>query len=161
VNVFRRAQADARRTGDVLTPLTESRRHSRAVAALLNRLTSRLARDGMGFEAAEAPEVVPAGPQAAVEGSVEVAVVTGPGGLDALRGSERQLLAARLVALNEERGVPFHRMAVLARTHGQLVRVQAALQERGVPTSYGRRGLFRRQELLDVRHALEVGAGGG
>ncbi|HZW28461.1 MAG TPA: 3'-5' exonuclease, partial [Trueperaceae bacterium] len=161
VNVFRRALAAARETGDVLPPLTESRRHSRAVVGVLNRLTTCLARAGEGFEEGEAPEVVAAGPQAEVPGSVELAVVVGEGGLEALRAAERELLAARIVALHREHDVPFHRMAVLARTHGQLARVQAALQARGVPTSYGRRGLFRRQELLDVRHALEVGAGAG
>jgi ATP-dependent helicase/nuclease subunit A len=161
VNVFRDALKAAEATGGVLPPLTESRRHSRAVAATLNRLTSRLAEERKGLAAAEAPEVVPAGPQAAVQGSVELAVVTGRGSLDALRAHERELLASRLVALHEEHGVPFERMAVLARKHGQLALVQAALQARGVPTAYGRRGLFRRQEVADVRHALEVGAGAG
>lgn len=161
VNVFRRALADATESGEVLPPLAETRRHSRALVAVLNRLTTRLARAGKGFEAGEAPEVAASGTQAAVDGSVELAVVVGHGRLDALRSAERELLASRLVALHEERGVPFSRMAVLARTHGQLARVRAALEARGVPTEYGRRGLFRRQELLDVRYALEVGAGGG
>jgi ATP-dependent exoDNAse (exonuclease V) beta subunit len=161
VNVFRRALAAARASSDVLPPLTESRRHSRAIVAVLNRLTTRLARVGKGFVEGEAPEVVAAGPQAEVPGSVELGVVVGEGSLDGLRSAERELLASRLVALHEERRVPFSRMAVLARTHGQLAKVQAALRARGVPTAYGKRGLFRRQELLDVRYALEVGAGGG
>src|SRR5690606_37196501 len=41
----------------------------------------------------------------------------------------------------------------------QLGRVEAALAARGVPALYGRRGLFARQEVRDVRYALEVGAG--
>ncbi len=158
VNVFRRALTRARGTGDVLPPLTESRRHARSVVAFLNRLTTRLAERNMGFGPEEAPEVSAAGPQAEVEGSVEVVVVRGAEGLDANRVHETQALIDRLVAFNAQ-GVPYDRMAVLARKRRQLGRVEAALAARGVPALYGRRGLFARQEVRDVRYALEVGAG--
>ncbi|HEX7000644.1 MAG TPA: UvrD-helicase domain-containing protein [Trueperaceae bacterium] len=158
VNVFRRALASARETGDVLAPLTESRRHARAVAAFLNRLTTRLAERSMGFGPDEAPEVSAAGPQAEVEGSVEVIAVRGAEGLDGNRAYETQELIDRLIAFNAQ-GVPYDRMAVLARKRRQLGRVETALAARGVPALYGRRGLFARQEVRDVRYALEVGAG--
>ncbi len=158
VNVFRRALARARAAGTVLEPLTESRRHSRAVVAFLNRMTTRMAESGLGFGPDEAPEVRPAGPQAEVEGSVEVVVVHGEGSLDELRGHETRELIDRVVAFNAA-GVPYERIAVLARNRRQLGRVEAALAQRGVPALFGRRGLYARQEVHDVRCALEVGAG--
>jgi len=161
VNVFRRALTRAVEAGTVLPPLTESRRHSRAVLALLERFTSRVGAEGKAFATAEAPPVTGAGPQAEVAGSVEVLVVQAEAGLDALRVHERRLLVDRLLALHEESGVPFSRMAVLARTRSQLAKVRAELRARGVPTELARRGLFRRQEMLDVRCALEVAAGAG
>jgi len=158
VNVFRRAHARAREAGQVMEPLTESRRHSRAVVTFLNRLSTHLGAQGMGFELAEAPPVRGAGPQAGVAGSVEVCVVTGELDMDELRPHEAEALAGRLLAF-AEKGVPFARMAVLARNRRQLAAAQATLGANGVPTVFSRRGLFTRQEVVDVRNALEVGAG--
>ena len=157
VNVFRRALAQARASGDVLEPLAESRRHSRAVVDFLNRTTSRLAEAGLGFGPDEAPEVRGAGAQAEVEGSVEIVVARG-GKIDEARPHETRELVDRLMALHKG-GVSYDRMAVLARNRRQLGRAEAALAEQGIPTLYGRRGLFSRQEVHDVRCALEVGAG--
>lgn len=158
VDVFRRALSKAEETGEVLPPLTESRRHSRAVVAFLNRFTTALGERDLGFGSAEAPEVSSAGGQSEVDGSVEVVVVTGGAGIGDQRPQETVELVDRLVAFHEQ-GVPYDRMAVLGRTHRQLARVEAALTSRGVPALYGRRGLFSRQEVHDVRSALEVGAG--
>src|SRR5690606_41241964 len=78
--------------------------------------------------------------------------------MDELRPHEAEALAGRLLAF-AEKGVPFARMAVLARNRRQLAAAQATLGANGVPTVFSRRGLFTRQEVVDVRNALEVGAG--
>ncbi len=159
VGVFRRAHHRAREAGESLAPLTESRRHARAVVAFLNRLTTHLGERGLGFDPEEAPPVVGAGPQAEVEGAAELVVVRGDLPMDALRAHEAACLAERLAQLAAD-GVGLERMAVLARNRRQLSQMDAALAARGVPTVFSRRGLFTRQEVLDVRFALEVGTGG-
>src|SRR5690606_5932940 len=49
VGVFRRALDTAEASGELLEPLSESRRHSRAVTWFLNRLTTHLSAAGLGF----------------------------------------------------------------------------------------------------------------
>lgn len=157
VEVFRRALSLARRGGAVLPPLVESRRHSRAVLAFLNRLTERLGAQGKGFEPHEAPSVGAAGAQAEVAGAVEVHVVSAELPLAELRPREAEVLAERLRA-HHAAGVSYDDMAVLARGHAGLVMAQRALQAAGVPCVLGQgRGYYQRPEVRDVHHALAVG----
>ncbi len=158
VSVFRRALDAAERTGEVQAPLSESRRHARAPVAFLNRLTERLAERGRGFTTREAPIVAGAGDQADVPGSVELIVIEGNERLDVLRAREAEVLAERLRA-HFDNGVPYEEMAVLARSHGALARVAAALRAKGVPGFVVQgRGYYERSEVRDLRHALAVGA---
>lgn len=157
VTVFRRALDGAVLSGELQPPLTESRRHARALVGFLNRLTGRLAEKGLGFVVDEAPPVTAAGAQAAVAGSVELVVVEGGEPLDALRGREAEVLAERLLA-HHDLGVPWDDMAVLARSHAALTRVLGALQVKGVPAFVVQaRGYYERSEIRDVKHALAVG----
>ena len=157
VTVFRRALDGAALSGELQPPLTESRRHARALVGFLNRLTGRLAEKGLGFVVDEAPPVTAAGAQAAVAGSVELVVVEGREPLDALRGREAEVLAERLQA-HHDLGVPWDDMAVLARSHAALTRVLGALQVKGVPAFVVQaRGYYERSEIRDVKHALAVG----
>lgn len=158
VSVFRRALEAAAATGELLPPLVETRRHGRAVARFLNRLTSSLGRAGKGFSVTEAPHVRPAGEQAAVEGSVELLVVEGDERLPALREQEAALLAERLARYHLETGTPYERIAVVARSHRSLVEAKDALAARGVPSLMLKgRGFYWRSEVRDVYHALSVG----
>lgn len=157
VAVFRRALDAAEATGDVLAPLTESRRHARSVARFLNRLTRTLAAQGLGFDVREAPDVRPAGPQAQVEGAVEVHVVEGQPSLDELREHEWAVLVARLLH-HHAAGVAYDDMAVMARSSARLAAVEAALRAAGVPcVMLQGRGYYERSEIRDVYHALRVG----
>jgi len=158
VSVFRRALDAAELAGDLQPPLTESRRHARAPVAFLNRLTAKLAEQGLGFSLREAPSVTGAGDQADARGSVELLVIEGNERLDVLRDREAEVLAQRLEA-HCRRGVPYEEMAVLARSHGALARVAAALRGNGVPAFVVQgRGYYERSEVRDLRHALAVGA---
>ncbi len=159
VAVFRRALDAAELAGDLQPPLRESRRHARAPVAFLNRLTAKLAEQDLGFSPREAPSVTGAGDQADVLGSVELVVIEGGERLDVLRDREAEVLAERLEA-HVRRGVAYEEMAVLARSHGALTRVAAALRGRGVPAFVVQgRGYYERSEVRDLRHALAVGAG--
>ncbi len=158
VGVFRRALASAAEGGELLEPLTETRRHARSVVRFLNRLTQRLAAAGNGFSPAEAPDVWPAGPQAEVEGGVELLLVEGDGRLADLREVEAELLAERLLRHHLSDGTPFESMAIVARTHRSLVQAQEALTRLGVPSLMLKgRGFYWRSEVRDVYHALSVG----
>ncbi len=153
VEVFRRALA----RGDVLPPLTETRRHARVVARFLNGLTTTLASQGMGFGPDEAPEVHPAGPQAEVQGRVELHWVVGEEPIDKLRRFEARVLVERLRALHGK-GFSYSDMAVLARAYNGLSAVEEALQEAGLPYILLQgRGYFERLEVRDLYHALRVG----
>ena len=157
VAVFRRALDAAEAVGGVLPPLTDSRRHARALVRFLNRLTGALAAGGMGFAPREAPDVRVAGEQAHVEGSVELHVVDGAQPLAELRRREVEVLVERLRA-HHERGVPYDDMAVLARSGTRLEQVEAALAAAGVPrVMLQGRGYYERSEIRDVYHALSVG----
>ncbi len=157
VAVFRRALRRAEEAGAVLPALDQSRRHSRAVLAFLNRLTDHLADAGKGFEAAEAPAVAGAGAQAEAAGAVEVQIVSDERPLGELRLREAELLGERLRA-HHEAGVPYGRMAVLARSYAGLALVQRALTAQAVPNVLGQgRGYYERTEIRDVHHALSVG----
>ncbi len=157
VSVFRRALAQAHGARTVLPALAESRRHSRAVLGFLNRLTEHLAAAAKGFQQGEAPLVAGAGEQAAVAGSVELHVVAGEVPLPDVRWREAELLGERLKEHNRA-GVPFDRMAVLARSYAGLSLVQRALTTAGVPNVIGQgRGYYERPEIRDVHHALAVG----
>lgn len=158
VGVFRRALARAEAGGELLEPLTETRRHSRSVVRFLNRLTQRLAAGGYGFSAVEAPDVTPAGAQAGVEGGVELLVVEGDSSLASLREAEAELLARKLIERRLAAGTPFESMAIVARTHRALVQAQEALTRLGVPSLMLKgRGFYWRSEVRDVYHALSVG----
>lgn len=157
VAMFRRALDAAELSGELLEPLTGSRRHSRAVVEFLNRLTSVMGAAGLGFAAREAPPVTGAGSQADVAGRVDVVVVEGPLWLRELRRSEAEALADRLERAHAD-GVAYRHMAVVARKHALLSHVEAALEARGVPTMRLKgTGFYWRNEIRDVYHALRVG----
>ncbi|HZJ10531.1 MAG TPA: ATP-dependent helicase [Trueperaceae bacterium] len=157
VGVFRRALDAAEGTDALLEPLKESRRHSRALVAFLNGLTTSLAADGLGFQPREAPLVSAAGDQAKVAGSVRLLVAHGDVNHGAMRQFEADMLATALEAAHEEQGVAYDGMAVVARTNWLLGLVERALQARSIPSLMLRgSGLFDRQEVRDVRHALQV-----
>src|SRR5690606_39338084 len=71
--------------------------------------------------------------------------------MDELRPHEAEALAGRLLAF-AEKGVPFARMAVLARNRRQLAAAQATLGANGVPTVFSRRGLDRKSTRLNSSH---------
>ncbi|HET8986646.1 MAG TPA: UvrD-helicase domain-containing protein, partial [Trueperaceae bacterium] len=157
VTVFRRALDAAEASGDMLEPLTASRRHSQAVVGFLNRLTSVMAEAGLGFTAREAPPVTAAGSQADVEGRVDVIVAERQGALADARRVEADLLADRLERAHQG-GREYHHMAVVARQHHLLGLVERALAERGIPSLRLKgSGFYRRNEVRDVYHALRVG----
>ncbi len=158
VRVFRRALDAAEAGGDVLEPLTHTRRHARAVAAFLNRLTDGLAERNLGFGPREAPTVSPAGPQAEVPGAVELHWVAGERPIGELRAEEGRVLAAALSRLQREEGVPFDAMAVMGRAYGALAAAERALRAAGVPcVMLQGRGYYDRSEIRDLYHALRVG----
>jgi ATP-dependent helicase/nuclease subunit A len=157
VEVFRRAARQAVAEGTLEPPLVETRRHTPEVATLLNHLTGRLAQEGWGFGPEEAPDVVPAGPQASRRGRVELhwwrddAV-----GIDELRAAEFAALARRLQRVRAE-GRRWDEIAVIARSHAALAAVEAVLRAAGVPAVLRQgRGFFTRPELRDLWHALRV-----
>lgn len=154
VEVFRRAL----RQGERLPPLTHTRRHARVVTRFLNSLTDTLAERGMGFDADEAPHVTAAGDQAAEQGRIELHWVTGERPIADLRRAEAGVLARRLRAQNEDFGVPFGDMAVLARSYASLRIVEDSLEAAGIPyVMLQGRGYYERQEIRDLVHALRVG----
>ncbi|MDZ7799353.1 MAG: UvrD-helicase domain-containing protein [Trueperaceae bacterium] len=154
VEVFRTAL----RTGEVLAPLQESRRHAQVPVRFLNALTRTLAAREWGFVQDEAPEVRAAGAQADVRGRVEVHWVRGGPALGALRPREATVLAERLAEAHRAHGVAYQDMAVLARTYAGLRTVRAALRAQGVPAVLLQgRGYYQRSEVRDLAHALRVG----
>ncbi len=157
VEVFRRALDAAVARGEVLPPLTESRRHAVAVAGFLNRLTDGLAARSLGFGPREAPPVSPAGPQAANAGRVEVHWVVGDERMARLRAREAEVLAD-VLRRHRDAGVPFDAMAVLARSYGGLTAAEEALRAAGIPcVMLQGRGYYDRSEIRDLVHALRVG----
>ncbi len=153
VNVFRSALA----AGEVLDPLTDTRRHATLVAHFLNRLTQTLAKENWGFAPEEAPEVTPAGSQREVRGRIEVHWITEAPRLDDARPREADVLAERLAAAHEQ-GTPFSDMAVLARNYAGLERVRKTLEAKGIPAVLRQgRGYYERTEIRDLVHALHVG----
>lgn len=157
VEVFRRALDAAERVGGVLPPLTESRRHSKALVRFLNRLTCALAARELGFAPREAPDVRAAGDQAEVEGAVELHVVEGPQPLAELRAREAEVLVERLIA-HHQGGISYDDMAVLARSSAKLEQVEAVMAAAGVPrVMLQGRGYYERSEIRDVYHALAAG----
>ncbi|MEJ2290833.1 MAG: UvrD-helicase domain-containing protein [Deinococcales bacterium] len=157
VEVFRRALDAAEARGEVLPPLTDSRRHAVAVAAFLNRLTDGLAARSLGFGPREAPRVAPAGPQASRAGRVELHWLVGDERIARLRAREAAVLAEALQR-HHAAGVPFDGMAVLARSYGGLTVAEEALRAAGIPcVMLQGRGYYDRNEIRDLYHALRVG----
>ena len=157
VEVFRRALDAAERSGELLEPLTASRRHSQAVVAFLNRLTAVMGAAGLGFSSREAPAVTSAGGQADVGGRVDIIVAEREGGYDEVRRLEAELLAERLERAHDE-GSEYRNMAVVARQHYLLGIVERALAARGISALRLKgSGFYRRNEVQDVYHALTVG----
>ena len=154
VEFFRRAM----KKGQLLPPLQRTRRHAQVLVRFLNRLTTTLAAQGMGFGPAEAPEVEAAGEQRQVRGRLELHWVTGDSPIARLRTAEAELLAARLEALHREHGYGYRQMAVLARSYAGLNQVEMALRRAGLPyVLLQGRGYFERLEVRDLYHALRVG----
>lgn len=158
IGVFRRALDAAEASGGLLEPLRHSRRHSRAIVAFLNHLTTHLARQRLGFEPREAPAVAAAGSQANVAGSVRLLVAQGDAALSSMRPFEAAMLSGALREIHEHDGVSYDDMAVVARSNWLLNLIQGALSDQGIPNLILRgSGLFDRLEVRDVRHALQVG----
>ena len=157
VEVFRAALDDAERAGEVDAPLTDTRRHARAVTDFLNRLTEGLARRSLGFGPREAPPVRAAGAQADKSGQVALHWVVGDERMAALRAREGAVLAEALRRHHAD-GVPYDAMAVLARSYGGLAVAEEALRGAGVPcVMLQGRGYYDRSEIRDLYHALRVG----
>ncbi len=158
VEVFRRALDAAEATGEVAAPLTETRRHARALTAFLNRVTDGLAERELGFGPREAPPVRAAGAQAAVAGSVALHWVVGDAPIGRLRAQEARVLAAALRRAHREDGIGYGEMAVLARAYGGLAVAEQALRHEGIPCIMVQgRGYYVRSEIRDLVHALHVG----
>jgi ATP-dependent helicase/nuclease subunit A len=153
VRVFRRALAN----GQILEPLTHTRRHAKRLADFLNHMTQTLAKDNLGFSALEAPRVEAEGEQKDKQGRIELHWVVGEEKLDDLRKREAAILAERLLALRQE-GFAYRDMAVLARAYAGLAIVEQALQYAGLPyVLLQGRGYYERIEVRDLYHALRVG----
>ncbi len=158
VEVFRRALDAAEASGEVLPPLTDTRRHAPEVASFLNRLTEGLAARSLGFGPREAPPVTPAGPQANARGRVTFHWVVGDRRIAELRAREGAVLAESLIRAHREEGTAYDAMAVLARSYGGLATAEAALRAAGVPcVMLQGRGYYDRSEIRDLVHALRVG----
>jgi ATP-dependent helicase/nuclease subunit A len=158
VAVFRRAAARAQAEGTLQPPLRETRRHTPAVARLLNHLTEVLAEHQLGFGPSEAEGVTPVGPRAALAGRVELHWWRDEGlGLARLREAEFAELGKRLQQHANE-GRAWTEMAVIARSHAVLERAAARLRGASVPVVLRQgRGFYARAELRDLRVALHAG----
>ncbi len=158
VGVFRRAHEAAASTGDVLEPLTQTRRHARSLTAFLNEVTDGFAARGLGFGPREAPPVQPAGAQALVDGSVSLHWVVGDAPIGQLRTLESRVLADALRDANERLGIDYDDMAVLAYSYASLAMAEAALAAAQIPNLMVQgRGYYDRSEIRDLVHALRVG----
>lgn len=149
VEVFRRA----RREGQELEPLSISYRHSGVLVRFLNRLTTELAKRGLGFGPEEAPSV--RGVREEV-GKLELHWIEGDASMDELRRFEAQVLAERLRALSSR--FPLSQMAVLVRSRASFPFLEEALEREGLDyVLLQGRGYYERQEIRDLYHALRVG----
>ncbi|MCA9836492.1 MAG: UvrD-helicase domain-containing protein [Trueperaceae bacterium] len=154
VNVFRRAL----HTGEVLTPLTDTRRHARVISRFLNHMTSTLGKAQMGFSLEEAPPVNTKGQQEETSGRIELHWVNGEAPIAKLREHEAKLLAERLKCNHEQYQIPYSQMAVLARSYAGLQQVEEALLAENLPyVLLQGRGYYERIEVRDLYHALRVG----
>ena len=152
VEVFRRAL----RTGDVLAPLDQTRRHAAVLTRFLNGVTRTFAERELGFSKIEAPEVFAAGEQAAKRGRVELHWVVGDAPVGDLRRFEAKVLAEQLLALSET--YPPNQMAVLAKSYAGLAHMEGELEAAGLPyVLLQGRGYYERTEVRDLYHALRVG----
>lgn len=168
VEVFRRAARAAAAAGTLDPPLTVTRRHAPRLAAFLNHLTGAWSAAGLGFGPDEAPDVAPPAAEVApgrdaapcgagASGRVELHWWRDDeAGLGALRAAEFAGVARRLRALGDD-GRPWRDMAVVARSHAALARLEVTLRAAGVPALVRQgRGFFRRPELRDLWHAVRV-----
>ena len=153
VGVFRRALS----TGEVLEPLSDTRRHALVITRFLNHMTTSLGKRGMGFGLEEAPPVTTKGDQETVQGRVELHWVVGDEAIGEMRRHEATVLAERLKLLHDE-GYAFSDMAVLARSYAGLAQVEEALLAADLPyVLLQGRGYYERLEVRDLYHALRVG----
>lgn len=154
VGVFRRALA----TGEVLAPLTDTRRHAKVISRFLNHMTTSLGKNNMGFGLDEAPPVETKGEQENTQGRVELHWITGEEPIAKLRQHEARVLAERLKATHQEHGYAYSDMAVLARSYAGLQNVEEALLAADLPyVLLQGRGYYERIEVRDLYHALRVG----
>ncbi len=149
---FRRAA----KSGEVLKPLTTSRRHSASIARLLNSFTTQLSgEDHPPFLPEEAPWVDTV--RTGVAGSTSLLVIRGLNyeKLDQLRRAEANALAARLVELVERGGYRWSDVFVLTRSHGPTGLLKETFERWGIPyVVIGSRGLYALPEIRDLYHAL-------
>ena len=154
VNVFRRALE----TGEVLAPLTDTRRHAKVISRFLNHMTSALGKEHLGFSLQEAPAVNTTGAQEATQGRIELHWIQGDAPIAKLREHEAQVLAERLKENHERYAIPYSHMAVLARSYAGLQQVEDALLTLELPyVLLQGRGYFERIEVRDLYHALRIG----
>ena len=151
VRVFRKALA----SGEVLEPLNTSYRHAKLINRFLNKMTSSLADNNLGFSHNEAPKIKA---NSNIDGHLEIHWVIGNEPITKLREYEASILAQRLKYAHEELGVSYSDMAILARSYGGLAIIETALNNLGLPNVLLQgRGYFDRIEIRDIYNALKVG----
>ncbi len=154
VNVFRRAL----HSGEVLPPLTDTRRHAKVVSRFLNHMTNSLGKANLGFSLQEAPPVNTKGSQEETQGRIELHWISGEAAIAKLREHEAKVLAERLKENHERYQIPYSHMAVLARSYAGLQQVEDALLAADLPyVLLQGRGYYERIEVRDLYHALRVG----
>ena len=151
VRVFRKALA----SGEVLEPLNISYRHARLINRFLNKMTTTLAKNELGFSENEAPLIQA---NRSAEGHVEIHWVVGEKPIAELRAYEAHILAKRLQHAHEQLGVDYSDMAVLARSYAGLKIIETALDNLELPNVLLQgRGYYDRIEIRDIYNALKLG----
>ena len=158
VEVFRRALALSKDKGEVLTALSQSRRHTLVLTRFLNKITEKFGEAQMGFSKEEAPIVESVGEQAQKQGGLEIHWIVGEEGIADLRHWEAKVLADRIKVFLKDTAYTPSDIAVLAKTYDGLQIIEKALTIAGLPCVLLQgRGYFERLEVRDLYHALRVG----
>ena len=151
VRVFRKALAN----GEVLEPLNISYRHAKIINRFLNKMTTSLAKNNLGFSQNEAPDIEA---KRNIEGHLEIHWVVGQEAIAKLREYEASIMAQRLEHAHQELGISYSDMAILARSYGGLAIIETALNNLGLPNVLLQgRGYYDRIEIRDIYNALKLG----
>lgn len=149
---FRRAA----REGELLEPLTTTRRHAVSLTGFLNTFTGTLSKEQQPpFTPEEAPAVTTARTDA--PGSTTLLICRGANyeKLNELRNREADLLASHLKELVAEHGYSWSDVFVLTRSHSPAAQLARAFESWGIPyVLIGSRGLYALPEIRDLYHAL-------